>query len=296
MALRRIMQSVAALALAASTVACGGDDDGTVTESPFLADRVLNIAHRGGNLNAPEETLESMHSAVKIGVDALEMDIHATSDGVIVLMHDATVDRTTNGSGRIVDMTFDEIRTLDAGYKHSTDRGMTYPFRGQGVVVPTLEEILTTFSDQYHLIEIKQSEPSIVEALVDLLDRTGMRDRVIIASFDEPAIREFRAAAPDVFTSFALSEAAFFFFLSPEQEAQYVAVAEFLQVPPRFGGIEVLTPEFLARSRRFGLKIHVWDVGGAEHMRQLIDLGMDGLIVDDPETLEGILKERAGQS
>jgi glycerophosphoryl diester phosphodiesterase len=264
------------------------------SESPFFSDRVLNIAHRGGNLLAPEETVEAFHSALKVGADVLEMDISATSDGVIVLMHDATVDRTTNGTGMVKEMTFAEIRALDAGFRHTSDGGQTFPFRGQGVVVPSLEEVLTIFADRYMVIEIKQSEPSIVDALDELLTRSGMRDRIIIASFDDAVIQEFRAAAPDVLTSFALGEAVDFYLLAPEAEKSYVPPAEFLQVPPTFDGIEVLTPEFIARARRFGLRIHVWDVFTAAMMEELIDLGMDGLIIDDPETMEEILRRRAG--
>ncbi len=272
--------------------ACGGDDDdGSVAENPLLGDRQLNIAHRGGNLLAPEETIEAWRSALEVGADVLEMDLQATSDGVLVLLHDARVDRTTNGSGRIREMTYAEASALDAGYNHTTDGGATYPFRGKGVVIPTLEQVFREFPDRYMVIEIKQEEPSIVDAFNQLLTDMNMRDQVVVASFDAATIQEFRAAAPDVLTSFALDEAVAFFFLSPEAEVDYIPPAHFLQVPPRFEGLEVLTPDFIARARRFGLKIHVWDVFGAEQMRELVDLGMDGLIVDDPETMTMVLAE-----
>jgi glycerophosphoryl diester phosphodiesterase len=261
-------------------------------ENPFLSDRVLNIAHRGGNVLAPEATLAAFRSAVELGVDVLEMDLRGTSDGGVIVMHDQTVDRTTNGTGRIEDLTLAEIRALDAGYDYTPDGGKTFPFRGQGLQVPTFEEVLATFPDQYMNPEIKIEGPSIVSQVVDTLERYDMKDKVLVASFDNAIIAEFRAAAPDVLTSYSLGEGIAFYSLTPEQEETYVPPAEFLQVPPTLESITVLTPEFLARARRFGIRIHVWDVDDADEMNEIIDLDVDGLIVDDPETLEGILEER----
>ncbi len=280
---------VLSLAFALAALGCGGDDDGGVAENPLLGERQLNIAHRGGNILAPEQTLEAWHSALDVGADILEMDLQETSDGVLVLLHDGRVNRTTDGSGRINEMTYAEAAALDAGYNHTTDGGATYPFRGKGVKIPTLREVFDEFSDQYMVIEIKQEDPSIVDAFDQVLTEMNMRDRVVVASFDAATIAEFRRAAPDVRTAFALDEVVEFFFLSPEAESEYTPRAQFLQVPPRFEGLEVLTPEFIARATKFGLKIHVWDVFGAEQMQQIVDLGVDGLMVDDPETLAGIL-------
>lgn len=300
---------IAAIGVLVAVAGCGDDDDSgpgsptatatetptptpTPVENPFLSNRVLNIAHRGGRVEAPEATIEAFHSAVKIGVDALEMDLHGTLDGAVVVIHDASVDRTTNGTGLVEDLTLEEIQELDAGYEFTRDRGETYPFRGQGVRIPTFEEVLETFPDQFMNVEIKSEGPSIITQVVDALEQYEMMDKVLIASFDPTIIADFRAAAPDVLTAFSLDEGVAFFGLTPEQEATYEPPAEFLQVPPTFGEIVVLTPEFIARARRFDLKIHVWDVSGAEQMNEIIDLGVDGLIVDDPETLENILQER----
>lgn len=305
---RWIVGLAALISLSWLAPGCGNDDNGsakagpTVTatptptptpvENPFLSDRVLNIAHRGGRVEAPEATLEAFHSAVKIGVDALEMDLHGTLDGAVVVIHDASVDRTTNGTGLVEDLTLDEIQALDAGYKFTHDRGETFPFRGQGVRVPTFDEVLETFPDRFMNVEIKFEGPSIIAQVVDALERHDMKDKVLIASFDATIAADFRAAAPDVLTAFSLAEGVTFFGLTAEQEATYEPPAEFLQVPPSLGEVAVLTPEFIARARHFGLKIHVWDVFGADQMNEIIDLDVDGLIVDDPETLENILEER----
>src|SRR5690554_1995342 len=127
----------------------------------LLSDQVLNIAHRGGGLLRPETTLPAFEHALAVGADVLEFDLHASADGVIVAMHDDTVDRTTEGSGAIKDRSFAELRMLDAGYRFTTDDGQTYPYRGAGIQIPTLEEILLGFPDRYYLMEIKQSEPPI---------------------------------------------------------------------------------------------------------------------------------------
>jgi glycerophosphoryl diester phosphodiesterase len=176
-----------------------------------LSERVLNIAHRGGNRVAPEHTFPAFESALDIGADVLEMDFRVTSDGVLVLMHDQTVDRTTNGSGRVETFTFDEIRMLDAGYDYTPDGGATYPYRGQGLLVLTLEEVLDRLQGVPMNIEIKaENPPSVIPTFVDLLDRYDMRAHVLVASFSNGLIQEFRAAAPDVLTSFAPTEAALF--------------------------------------------------------------------------------------
>jgi len=258
----------------------------------FLSDRVLNIAHRGGRELAPEATLEAFRSAVALGVDVLEMDLRGTVDGGVVVIHDQTVDRTTDGSGRVDELTLAQIRALDAGHDFTTDGGATYPFRGMGVQVPTFDEVLAEFGAQYMLVEIKIEGPSIVDKVVASLDAFAMRERVVIASFDSAIIAQFRAAAPDVLTAFSLPEAVEFYGLTAELEATYTPPAEFLQVPPTFSGIEVLTPDFLARAERFGLRIHVWDVLGAAQMNAILDLGVAGLIVDEPMLLKEVLAAR----
>lgn len=172
----------------------------------FLSDNVLNIAHRGGALLAPEETLEAFQNAFDVGADALELDLHSTSDGVIVCLHDDTVDRTTDGTGDVAAMTFDELRGLDAGYSFSTDDGATFPFRGSGLLVPTLEEVLDTFPNKFFVIEIKQDEPSIIADVIDVIAGRDMMGQVILASMTDNVIAEIRASVPDVHTSFATGE------------------------------------------------------------------------------------------
>ena len=271
------------LVLLAGLAGCGDSATGPAAPSnPFLEDRVLNIAHRGANFVAPEETLEAYHEAKAAGVDILEMDVHRTADGEIVVLHDSTVDRTTDGTGPVREKTLAEIKALDAGYRFTRDGGETYPFRGQGLQIPALREIFETFPDDFMIIEIKGNDPSVSADYAQVLVDYDMVDQVITASFDEGVLDAFRAALPGAWTSLAQNEVVVFFALTPEAEADYVPPGQFLHVPPRFSGIDVMTPEFVARANRFDLPIHVFGTGNrAEVMQAMIDLGARGLMVDD---------------
>ena len=166
-------------------------------EYPFFAQfeqRPLVMAHQGGNGLWPDNTLYAFERAAAMGVDVLEMDLHSTADGVLVVMHDDTVDRTTDGSGPIQSLTLEEIKALDAGYRWSADEGQTFPFRGQGITVPTLEEVFAAFPDVALNIEIKQAEPSLVEPFCQLIRAYGMGERVLVASFHQESIKACRQA------------------------------------------------------------------------------------------------------
>jgi glycerophosphoryl diester phosphodiesterase len=286
----RLAAAVSFLALLLVQTGCDDGDDPPPVQAGdvFFAARVLNIAHRGGNRLRPEQTILAWESALALGVDALEMDFRATADGALIMMHDQTVDRTTNGSGRVDELTFAEIRQLDAGYRFTPDGGATYPYRGQGVQVPTLEEVLARFRGSPMNIEIKAENPeSVIEPFVALLDKYRVRGDVLVASFSESLMNRFRLAAPDVLTSYTPLEVAQFLVLTPELEDLYEAPAPFLQVPPFSGALPVLTPELVARAHRLGLYVHAWDVD--DRMSETIALGVDGLIVDDPAALKALL-------
>jgi len=256
---------------------------------------VLNIAHRGGRRIRPEHTLLAYEQALLDGADVLELDIHETSDGVLVVMHDSTIDRTTNGTGAIKEMTFEQLRTFDAGYWFTTDGGTTYPYRDMGVVVPSLEEVLTTFSDSPFVIEIKQAEPSIVDDFVAMVRARGVVDQIIGAAFSDEVLAELRAAVPEMATSFSESEVVTFFALSSNPEGmdpEYVPPGEFLQVPPTRGPLEVLHARFIPVAHELGLKVQVWTINDADQMRTLIeDYGVDGILTDDPPLLTQIIDE-----
>src|SRR5215212_7629564 len=126
----------------------------------------VNLAHRGASDIAPENTIEAFRLAVEAGAGGLELDVHITRDGRLVVIHDATVDRTTGGTGAVSGMTIDELRGLDAGYKFSPEAGPTRPYRGRGVRVPTLDEVLEEFPGVAVNIDIKAGLPGIEAALL----------------------------------------------------------------------------------------------------------------------------------
>ena len=290
-----------ALVAAALCLSCGGSgngEDGGGTdggplgaEEILFSDQFLNIAHRGGARVRPEHTLLAYEQALVDGAHVLELDVHATSDGVLVVMHDDTVDRTTDGKGAIKEMTFDALRAFDAGHDFSDDGGETFPFRGMGLQVPSLEEVFEAFPDEPYVIEIKQEAPSIVDAFVAMCEKHGIVDQMVGAAFSDAVIQELRRAAPDMATAFGLVEVADFYGLSPEREPTYEPPGEFLHVPTTFQGLDLMVPSFLNRAKRFGLKIHAWTINDVDEMRALIDLGVDGIMTDYPPRLRDVLNE-----
>ena len=262
-------------------------------EYPFFAQfeqRPLVMAHRGGRALWPENTLYAFERAVELGVDVLEMDIHTTADGVPVVMHDDTVDRTTDGSGPVQSFTLDELKSLDAGYAWTPDDGQTFPYRGQGITVPTVDEVFAAFPDVPLNIEIKQEEPSMVASFCQLIRDHGLVDRVLVASFHEETIDEFRALCPEVATSTSTSETVTLFVLSRLfLEATYGAPAEAAQVPEYRSGLHVLAPRFVDAAHNCNLEVHAWTINEEEDMQRMISLGVDGIITDYPDRLLNLL-------
>ena len=271
----------------ASLVAACGDDGSTAEpvapEDVLLSDGILNIAHRGGAAVRPEHTLLAYDGALDDGADVLELDVHATSEGVLVVMHDDTVDRTTDGTGLIRELTFAEIGQLDAGYDFTTDDGATFPYRGTGLVVPTLEEVFQTHPDVPYVIEIKQEEPSIVDSFVEVVREYGIQDQMVGAAFSDDVVRELRAVAPEIETSMGEADTIRFYTQSLGGVGPgYEPPARFLQVPTEFRGIAVFHDDFVSSARALGLKIHVWTINDPTEMRTLLEMGVDGLITDYP--------------
>lgn len=259
-----------------------------------MESRTRVIAHQGGEGLRPSNTMAAFEYAVELGVDMLELDIHSTADGVLVVIHDDTIDRTTNGTGRVNDLTLSEIQRFDAGYNWPTISELAdveeRPYRGAGTVIPTLESIFQAFPDMPMTIEIKQQEPSIVEPFCAMIFEYGMEDKVIVASFHEETMFEFRENCPGVPTSAIESEVVRFVFgirigNLDEQEWPFAA----FQVPRSSGDVEVVTPEFVDAAHEFGILVQVWTINDRESMQELIAMGVDGLITDFPDVALEVL-------
>lgn len=254
------------------------------TVNVHLQPRFLNIAHRGGSKLAPEETLVAYQNAISLKADVIECDVHATSDGVLVCMHDNTVDRTTDGKGAIKGMTFEALRALDAGYRFSSDGGKTFAFRGKGVQVASLEEFLSAYPAGAYAIEIKQYSPSIAAQVAQAVAKHGAVQQTVIASFADQTLAEVRQADPTILTALATGEMLDFTLLTEEMEATYVPPGLVIQAPH-----EEVTPASIARAHRLGMKVQAWTVNDQAEMERLIQDGVDGIFTDDPALLATVI-------
>lgn len=262
----------------------------------------LVMAHQGGDGEHPSNTMAAFMHAVKIGVDVLEMDIHSTSDGVLVVIHDATIDRTTDGSGRVNDYTFEALRAFDAAYRWPTlddEEGSPmddFPYRDTGITIPALEEVLRAFPNMLMNIEIKQRTPSITQPLCELLRETEMTERALIASFDGATIREFRAACPEVATAAAQDEVTPFVLLAQVGlTGAYQPTAFAFQVPERAQGLNILSIESVAAAQSRNVAVHAWTINQTDEMQRMVKYGVDGIITDYPSEVLRLLGRPADE-
>ncbi|HWS99773.1 MAG TPA: glycerophosphodiester phosphodiesterase [Pyrinomonadaceae bacterium] len=248
------------------------------------------MAHRGGAGLWPENTMLAFERARDLGVDVIETDVHSTADGVLVILHDATLERTTDGTGPVSALTLAQLKKLDAGFRFSADGGKTFPWRGRGVTVPTLDEVFTRLPAMRFNIEPKQESPSIVKPLCRAIREKGMAGKVTIGSFRQGVLDEFRKECPEVATSAGPGEVAEFMRESRNGggaagELKFKA----LQVPERAMGVNVLTRSFVESAHARALQVHAWTVNDPEAMRRLMELGVDGIMTDYPDRLLAVL-------
>lgn len=244
----------------------------------FAASTPANIAHAGAQGHAPANTLEAFALALEFGADILEMDLQLTADGELVTHHDGTVDRQTDGSGAIRDMTLDELKRLDAG---------------EGTRIPTLEEVFTAFPDTYMIVEFKtDGGPGIVEAAARRIEVFGRQDSVMVASLDLDYLRAFRERLPEVATSMAEGEIRTFYVLQRlGLHRWWRSPAEHFHVPEHHGDIHVAEPGFVRAAERLGIDVHVWTVNEPDDMRRLLDAGVHGIFTDYPDVLADVIVE-----
>jgi glycerophosphoryl diester phosphodiesterase len=256
----------------------------------FTTNGILTMAHRGGGGLWPQNTLYAFEHAVALGVDVLETDIHSTADGILVLMHDGTVDRTTNGSGPIKDLTLSELKSLDAGYRWTSDSGQTYPYRGMGITVPTLEELLTAFPRMRINIDIKPREPAVVDAFCQILRDHRKLDQVMVGSFHDEQLHRFRENCPQVATAAGVGETRRFYALTKVGLAKrFRPLFQAFQIPEYVSDTHLVTQRFVRAAHRINTQVHVWTVDGLADMQRLLVWGVDGIITDYPDRLLSLL-------
>jgi len=236
------------------------------------------IAHRGASGERPENTLASFERAVELGADALEFDVRLTADREIVVMHDPTLARTTDFTGPARILKLAELRAADAGFRFTPDRGATFPFRGRGVRVPTLNEVLERFPAVPILLELK--EVAGQEQVRELLVRHGAESRCVIASEHHDALEAFRDGR---FVLAASGREIFRFWRASVIESGPPPVDyHVLSVPKRHRLLPVVTRDFLANARRLGIPVHVWTINDPRTARQLWRMGVNGIITNLP--------------
>jgi glycerophosphoryl diester phosphodiesterase len=250
------------------------------------------FAHRGASGTSPENTIEAFAEGIAGGADRLELDVHASADGHIVVFHDEDLARTTNGSGLVRERTLSELRELDAGY-HFQDETGRHRFRGKGIRIPTLAEVLETFPDVPLNVEVKHDDGATVERYFDVLDRHHARERVLSAAFEDHIIKKLRAVSPHAVTSLSAAEVGeFVFCCMTESLEEYRPPGKALQVPPEHEGVEIVTPYFVKAAHDFGMEVHVWTINDEAEMDRLLDLGIDGLMSDFPARARAVFQRR----
>jgi glycerophosphoryl diester phosphodiesterase len=252
----------------------------------FAASRPLVFAHRGGSGLAPENTIAAFDTAVALGADGLELDVRLSRDGVVVVHHDASLDRTTNARGGIDALDADELARVDAGYHFQCDGAHTgYPCRGQGIGVPTLEAVLARFRDARVIVELKLNVAALAAAALDVVRRADAVDRVCFGSFGRRVLRAARDAEPALATSAAREEVRWALYRSwcgwPLRRPAYAG----FQVPEWSGRTHVVSRRFVDAAHRAGLGVQVWTVDAEDTARRLLGLGVDALITDRPDTI-----------
>ncbi|MET0696000.1 MAG: glycerophosphodiester phosphodiesterase [Acidimicrobiia bacterium] len=246
------------------------------------------IAHRGSRLLWPENTMEAFAGAVGLGYRHLETDLRVTGDGVLVCLHDPTVDRTTDGSGPVTEFSFDELSTLDAGFRHVGVEGRT--FRHRGIRVPTLEEAVLAYREVAFVVDLKTE--NLVEPLHDLIERLGLHERLIVGSFSDRRLQEFRDVSGGRVATSTGATLARSWLVASRVGRGVVGEASALQLPRHSRGLRVIDRKLIESAHAHGLQVHVWTVNNRSEMAELLDLGVDGIITDRPDVLKELLEDR----
>jgi glycerophosphoryl diester phosphodiesterase len=289
------------------------------SDTDWTALRSLNVAHQGGEDEAPSNTMYAYERALRLGADMLEVDIHTSADGELVVLHDATVDRTTDGTGRVYDKTLEQIQALDAGHNLVPGEGTVsgrpagdYPYRGvrtgerkpprgfspSDFRIPTLEEVMRAYPDVPINIEIKGASDvdlasflGNAEALAEFLNGLGRTEGIIVASFNDLALTHFHQLAPSIDLAPAIAGVAAYKLAGvppPEGTAAF-------QVPIDFNGITVVDQPFVNKAHADGYAVHVWTINDPPTMNTLLDWNADGIMTAEPIRLEQVLCARGAE-
>ena len=254
----------------------------------------LNIAHRGGAWLYPENTVYAVHQAIKEhGCTMIETDVRLTADGEVVLFHDVRLDRTTNGEGAVNEWSWPDLQRLDAAYHFRPYRVGQYPRRGHGDTIPRLRDVLTEFPTMKFNIDLKVRDPRLVNAVSEIITSTHSETRVCLGSeYDEIALLLAKT----------LPNVALFYPIEALMECMAALMAgedppstpyRVLNIPMRYKGLELISPNMLKRVKQFGLWVNVWTIDDESDMQRLVEMGVGGIMTDRPDRLSQVLAKVA---
>lgn len=263
----------------------------------FAAPKPRVFGHRGAAGIAPENTLVSFRKALEEGAGYIELDVHESRDGEIVVIHDDTVDRTTDGAGQVGELSTGALRRLDAGYRFTIDGGRSYPYRGRGVRIPTLQEFFESCPGVPTVIEVKVLGIAGIETLLHRIEAAGMASRVLLASYEDGVMAALRKAivtrSPAIATSHSFGEIrALLDWLWKGRRGEAPIRGQALQIPCEYEGLPLVTESSVELAHSMGLEVHVWTINEKSEMRRLLDLGVDGIVTDFPARMHELAREK----
>jgi glycerophosphoryl diester phosphodiesterase len=248
------------------------------------------VAHRGGSLLAPENTLAAFDGAVALGADAIETDARLTRDGVVVAFHDEDTARLLGAGGTIEERSLAEVQLLDAGANFAPG-GASPPYRGRGLTVPTLEEAFRRYPDMRFNVDAKAEDPALARALVEVVVKAGAEDRVCLGSFSDAQAERLGALLPRC-ARFLPQQAAACHVMAARTGGSAAACPggyDLADLPHRLGEMLVVDAAVVAHFHGLGIPVHVWTVDEEEEMRELLALGVDGIVTDRPDVLRRVM-------
>ncbi len=288
--------SLGSLMLSASACSSSRESDvaansvGPSSGNPFRIGRPLVIPHAGGDGLFPENTIFAYQRSLAMGADVVDIDVQLSADGVPMALHDATLDRTTNGSGRVSEHTAGELIVLDAGW--AFDDGGGFPFRGQGITVPTIEQVLTAFPTQLTTLDMKDQRLVAVAPICELLVRLDRADTVYVGVDTDEQVLEFRRLCPSIHTSGTSAERTLMRAARESGDPAFTT-KQLVSQPSYLGddGQPRVTPESLAFSHSHDIAVLTYVVDDPAAMHDLIEMGIDGIYTRRPDLLIEALAE-----
>jgi len=264
------------------------------SQKRFLENPAVVLAHRGDSVRFPENTMVAFESAVKMGVDLIETDVHITADGEVIIWHDETLERTAGIKGAIPSLSLDKVMQADAGYLFSVDGGKSFPFRGKGIRVVLLEELLKKLPNMRFNIDLKDKSSLLVNRYAEILRSTGAVDRVCTASFHTSNLKLFRKLLPDGATSFTQREVIATLLLVKTGLIIFKRrfKGDLFQGPDRQGKITVASKRLATALKKRGVGVNIWTINDAPTMHRMLDLGVEGIFTDNPALLLDVVKSR----